>query len=106
MYQTTQPKHAVPARNDGSARDRFMEKIQAQLNEWSVRVDHLAAQAERLTGDAKKDAQERIRNLGAKLDSARERLHASKVVRDEKWDEAKAALDGYWEELKSVFGGL
>jgi hypothetical protein len=106
MYQTTQPPHAVPARDDGSARERFMEKIQAQLNEWSVRVDHLAADAERLTGGAQKQAQERIRHLSAKLDSAREKLRASKVARDEKWDEARGALESYWEELKSLFGGL
>jgi hypothetical protein len=106
MYQTTRPNEAIPARNDGSARERFMEKVQAQLDEWSLRVDRLAAEAERLTGGAKREAQERLRHLSGKLDSAREKLRASKAARDEKWDEARAALERHWEELKSVFGGL
>jgi hypothetical protein len=106
MYPTTQPNHSILGRDKGSARDRFMERIQNQLNEWSVRVDRLAAEAERLTGDAKRQAQERLWDINSKLGSARERLNASKAVRDEKWDDAKTALEGYWGELKSIFGGL
>jgi hypothetical protein len=81
----------------------FVEKSEADLKEWSRRLEKLAAQAEKLTAEAKTAAQKGIGELRPKLAAARQRLDASRSVASEKWLDAKSGVESIWGEVKALF---
>jgi hypothetical protein len=81
----------------------FVEKSELQFKEWTSKLDVLAAQAEKLTAEAKAAAHKGIAELKPKLAAARQKLDATKTAASEKWPEAKAGLELLWSEVKALF---
>jgi len=86
-------------------RELYKQKCEAQIHEWNARLELLKAQAEKLSAQAKLDANPPIEALRAKLDAAKSRLDEIAGITDDKWDDFVRKIDHAWGELKSAAEG-
>ena len=71
----------------------YMEKVQAQLNDWTAKIDALIVKAEKAGTAKKAEYQEQIRTLQAKKKIAEERLQVLKGAGEGAWRDAKEAME-------------
>jgi hypothetical protein len=86
-------------------RELYKQKFEAQLNEWSAKLEGLGAHADKLTAQAKLDAKPHLDAVHAKLEAAKAKLHDISDSTDDKWDEVKAGADHAWNEVKGAIEG-
>jgi hypothetical protein len=86
-------------------RELYKQKYEAQLHEWSARLEALGAHADKLTAEAKLEAKPRIDALHAKLAEGRAKLNEIAAATDDKWDDVKKSADHTWSELKGAIEG-
>src|SRR5689334_20040992 len=88
-----------------NTRELYKQKYEAQLHEWSAKIEVLQAHADRLTAEAKLDAKPRLDALHAKLDAAKARLQEIAQAADDGWDEVKKGAEQAWDEVKAAVEG-
>lgn len=86
-------------------RELYKQKYEAQMHEWSAKLDGLKAQSEKLTAQAKLDAKPHIDAVHAKFDAAKAKLSAIADATDDKWNDVVKDVDGAWGELKAAAEG-
>jgi len=86
-------------------RELYKQKYEAQLHEWSAKVDALGAQTEKLTAEAKLKAKPHLDGVKSKLEEAKEKLHEMAAASDDKWDDVKTSADRAWEDTKAAIEG-
>jgi uncharacterized coiled-coil DUF342 family protein len=86
-------------------RELYRQKYEAQLHEWSAKIEALGAHADKLTADAKIEAKPHLDALHAKLAAAKAKLHEIAATTDDKWDEVKKSADHTWDEVKGAVEG-
>lgn len=79
-----------------------MAKLETQLKGWSTRLDDLTARARHLGHDARRSIEARIDNRHVKLDAARRKLDALKIIGDDRYETAKTALESFWKDAKAM----
>jgi hypothetical protein len=82
-------------------RELYKQKYEAQLHEWSAKLEGLSAHADKLTAQAKLDAKPHLDAVHAKLDAAKAKLHDVADATDDKWDDAKKGAEHAWSDLKA-----
>lgn len=73
----------------GEARDAYVEKLKAQMDEWNAEIDKLQARADAAQADARAAYQKHLIQLKSK-----------RQVLKEKMDELHHAGEGAWEDVK------
>ena len=86
-------------------REMYKQKYQAQLHEWSAKVDAIKARAEQLTAQARLDARPHVERAHDTFDAASKTLHELTVATDERWDEVRHRAEHAWGELKAAVEG-
>jgi hypothetical protein len=86
-------------------RELYKQKYEAQLHEWSAKLEGLIAHTDKLTAQAKLDAKPRLDAIHVKMEAAKERLHEIAVATDDKWDDVKAGAEHAWHEVKGAVEG-
>jgi hypothetical protein len=86
-------------------REIYKQKFEAQVHEWSAKLDVMKAQAEKLTAQAKLDLKPHLDAVQTKFDDAKAKLQHAAATGDDKWDEVVKAVDHGWAELKSAAEG-
>jgi uncharacterized coiled-coil DUF342 family protein len=86
-------------------REIYKQKYEAQLHEWSAKMDALEAQAEKLSAEAKLAAKPHLDTLRSKVQVAKAKLHEIAEATDDKWDEVKKGVDHAWNDVKASFEG-
>jgi hypothetical protein len=71
----------------------YLEKMQAQLNDWTAKIDALIVKAEKAGAAKKAEYQGQIRTLQAKKKIAEEKLQILKAAGEGAWRDAKEAMD-------------
>jgi hypothetical protein len=71
----------------------YLEKMQAQLNEWVVKIDALIGKADKATSGKRAEYQKQIRTLQEKKKIAEEKLQILKTAGGDVWRDAKEAMD-------------
>jgi chromosome segregation ATPase len=79
----------------------YQEKIEAQLKEWSAKINELKAKADQASADAKSKIYQEIEDLKPKMEAAQKKLNDIKAAGAEKWENLKTASEKTMEELKS-----
>lgn len=88
-------------------RELYRQKYEAQLHEWSAKIDVLKAQAEMMTVQAQLDMKPKLDVAHEKLESAKERLHDIAVAADDGWEGLKKTADHTWSDvIVAVEGAL
>jgi hypothetical protein len=86
-------------------RELYKQKYQAQLHEWSAKLEVMKAQSEKLTAKAKLDAKPLLDAAHAKLASAKAKLDELAGTSDDKWDEVVKGVSHTWNDLKAAAEG-
>lgn len=89
-----------------SKRDAYVERLQAQMDEWSAELHKLKARADRATAESKIDYYEQIEKLKQKQQHAQEKLAELRQAGEHAWEDMKKGLESAWasfgEALKSA----
>lgn len=86
-------------------RELYKQKAEAQIKEWSAKLDGLKAQAEKLTAQARINLQPHIDAAHAKFVAAQKSLDKAEAATDEKWDEITKDIEGAWNDFKGALEG-
>lgn len=86
-------------------REAIRRSIETQLNEWSTRIDHLRAEAERDMADAELRTRlyGQLQRLREKHAEAMAKLEDLKDTGEQKLEEMKRDLDGFLADLRDIF---
>jgi uncharacterized coiled-coil DUF342 family protein len=86
-------------------REIYKQKYEAQLREWSAKLDALEAHADKMSADAKLAAKPHLDTLHAKVQAAKAKLHEIAEATDDKWDDVTKGADQAWSDLKASLEG-
>jgi hypothetical protein len=86
-------------------RELYKQKFEAQIHEWSARLEALGAHADKLTAEAKLEAKPRLDALHGKLEDAKARLQEIAATADDRWDDVKKSADQAWNDVKAAIEG-
>ena len=86
-------------------KEDYQEKLEAQLKEWSRKIDQLKNAAEKLAADAQVTYHHQIDALRGKQEGAQKKLQELKEGGEEAWESLKAGIDRAWDELKQGVEG-
>jgi len=81
----------------------YEKKLQAQLDEWSAKIDRLKARATDLEADAQLEYNKRIEAIQTLQEAARERLGELRKSSDDAWEDLKGGVDEAWTKLEEAF---
>ncbi|MDF1722824.1 MAG: hypothetical protein P1U65_19285 [Minwuia sp.] len=85
-----------------SMKDAYVQKLQAQLDEWNGEIDKLKARADGAEADAKIAYYQHIDKLRAEQLEAREKLSELQQASDTAWEDLKAGIENAWDDLESA----
>jgi chromosome segregation ATPase len=83
-------------------RKSYEEKLEAELNEWSAKIDVLKAKAAKTKSDAEINFAEEIEKLEAGKESAKVKLQQLRDAGDDAWVDLKSGIDKAWSDLGSA----
>jgi len=86
-----------------SLKDEYLEKLKAQLDEWSADIDVLEARAKQAEAAARVKYDEQLTILKAKRDEAKAKITEIHSSTGEAWQELKKSGEEAWEVLKKGF---
>jgi nucleotide-binding universal stress UspA family protein/phage host-nuclease inhibitor protein Gam len=81
-------------------RKTYQEKVEAQLKEWSVKIDELKAKAERSKAELKMKYEKQIEDLRAQQEALKKNLQEFKESGEEAWEHLKTGIEKNFDELK------
>jgi hypothetical protein len=84
------------------SRDEYIDKLAAQLKEWSARIDELESRARTAKADAKTSYEGQISQLKEQRDAAMKKLQELKGASADAWDVLKAGAETAWADLKNA----
>lgn len=84
-------------------KDTYIEKLKAQLDEWSAQIDSLELTAQQVDTEVRASIQAHIDDLKAKRDEALQKLAELQDATEEAWEEVKKGSETVWETIKQTF---
>jgi hypothetical protein len=89
-------------------REVLQRRLETQLREWSTRIDHLKAEAERDMADAELREQlyERLQKLRDAQRLAMEKLEELKHSGKKAWKSVQKDIDRLWADIRDAFEGV
>lgn len=83
-------------------REAYREKLEAQMREWSAKIDLLKAKADQAEAEAKIEYSKRIEDLRQRKEALQAQLAELKNAGDAAWEEIKSGVEKASAELKSA----
>jgi multidrug resistance efflux pump len=80
----------------------YQEKFDAQLREWSAKIDELKAKTDQAKAEVKIEYYEQIEELQSKQAVARTKLQELSNSGEQAWEELKPGLEHAWNDLKTA----
>ena len=82
------------------SREKYQEKIESTLDEWSAEVEKIRKKADQLGADTRDKYQEQIEELRERQETARRKLEDMKKAGGEAWGDFREGAETALEELK------
>ncbi len=86
-------------------RELYKQKYEAQMHEWSAKLDGMKAQSEKLTAQTKLAMKPHLDAAHAKLEAAKAKLEAIAGATDDKWNDVVKDADHAWSDFKAAAEG-
>jgi hypothetical protein len=86
--------------------EAHVEKMEAELRQWGVRLDNLLAMADVAGSAARLDRRQRLEDLKEKYDVATAKLAELKTAGSRKWEALQGGVENAWSELAKAFTRL
>jgi len=80
-------------------KEAYEKKLQAQLDEWSAKIEVLKAKADKVKADARVDYSKQLEELRIKKNAANAKLAELKKAGDEAWEDLKTGVESAWDSL-------
>jgi hypothetical protein len=84
-------------------KEAYQEKIEAQIKEWSAKLQEYKAKADKASADVKIKMYEQIDNLRTQKEAAQQKLSEIKGASADKWEVLKAGSERIMAEMKKVW---
>jgi hypothetical protein len=84
------------------SREEYIDKMAAQLKEWSIKIDELESKARAAKADAKTGYEKQIKQLKDQRDAATQKLQELKSSSTEAWDTLKTGAETAWADLQNA----
>ena len=81
-------------------------KMEAELRQWSARLDNLLAMADLVGRGTRIDYRERLDDARAKYDAAEAKLAELKAAGRGEWEIFRGGVENAWSELATAFTKL
>ena len=76
-----------------NSRKAYEDKLKAQAQEWTAKIDQLKAKASQADADARLEIQERIKDLEDARNDAEGRLEELASAGEDRWQDLKKTAD-------------
>jgi chromosome segregation ATPase len=86
-----------------SSKDEYQQKLEAQLREWSAKLEVLRAKADQAKAEQKMTHQKEFEALQERKEALEERLDELRASGEDAWEEVKAGTEAAWKELDDAF---
>jgi len=83
-------------------REEYIDRLAAQLKEWSAKIDELEVKARATKADARNKYEIQVRELKAQRDVALQKLQELKGASSEAWDVLKTGVEAAWTDLQKA----
>lgn len=83
-------------------KEAYREKLEAQLREWSAKIDLLKAKADQAEADAKIDYKNRIEDIRHRKEVLQAKLKELQKASDAAWKDVKAGTERAAADLKEA----
>lgn len=80
----------------------YQEKIEAQLKEWSAKVDDLKAKGDKSKAELRKMYEKQIQDLRSKQEALEKKLQGLRDSGDEAWEDFKEGVENAVREMKEA----
>ena len=89
-----------------SQKDAYVQKINAQLDEWKAKLDVVKAKAKNKGADSRIDYEKKADELDEKLAALREKRDELKKSAEDNWDQIRQKAEKQMEDVKSTLASL
>jgi hypothetical protein len=89
-----------------SLRDDYQKKMEAQLSEWSAKIDVLRARLDKKGAEAHLELRRGLDELEHLRDGARGQLAKFADATGEAWTEVKKGVEERWHKLSGAFDAV
>ena len=87
-----------------SARESYLKKVKAELEEFNDKIDGLKEKAKRMVGKAKAEALEEIKSIEKKSEEEiKQKIHKLAEASEDVGQTTKKKIDNSWKELREAF---
>ena len=87
-------------------RRQYLDALERRIEEWTARVEAIEARCADADPVTKADFEEKIEELWARLETARDGLTRLEGTSEEGWDGRRPALDAVWSDVVDAYGEL
>ena len=83
----------------------YQQKYEAQMHEWSAKLEGLKARTELMTVQAKLDIKPSLDAVHDKYEAVKARFSELRDASSERWEEIVTDIDRAWDECKAAIEG-
>jgi uncharacterized coiled-coil DUF342 family protein len=83
-------------------KEEYIDRMAAQLKEWSTGIDELERKINSSTGDVKAGYESRLRALKEKQKTFSRKLGDLRESSGEAWESMKTGVENAWDDFKSA----
>ncbi len=87
------------------AREIYKQKYEAQMHEWSAKLDVMKAKTEKLTAEAKLEMLPKLQATETKLEAAKAKMKELAEATGDKWDDVTQGFEDFWADIKASAEG-
>lgn len=93
----------TPAKQATSARESYLKKVRAELEEFNDKIAGLKEKAKGMVGKAKAEALEEIKRLEKKSEvEIKQKMHKLAEASEEAWQTSKKKIESSWKDLREA----
>lgn len=86
----------------GTAKQAFQQKLEAQLNDWDAKLDELKAKAREAKTELRADYEKQLEILSEKRATAQEKLQELRLRTEDAWEDLKGGTERAWDEMRKT----
>jgi uncharacterized protein YoxC len=90
--------------NTMNDKELYMQKLQAQMDEWNADIAKLKAKAAGAKADVQIEMNTQVEALDRRMQEVGGKLSELAEASEEAWDSVKKGVESAWGSLKSAFG--
>jgi hypothetical protein len=85
-----------------NSKDRYVQKMEDKLDEWSAEIDLMAAKAGKVAAGARAEYHEQVAVLRGKQEEARQKLKEAQQSGEGAWEDLAAGIDLAWTAMREA----